>query len=104
MPEYERIQHVSLWHIILGLCYSVHHSQEHRFSSLKYAVPAILEHQAQMSVFPEDEMLAIAYRTMTKTLWAIENNVWNVSEMMAMLPTRVDLNEAEEDQGRSNRG
>src|SRR5581483_6829479 len=58
--SYEQIAHVPLWHIILGLCYSVARSPEHKMSSLAYAVPSILKHFDEMKVFPEGDMTALA--------------------------------------------
>jgi hypothetical protein len=77
---YAEINHIPLWHIILGLCYSVARSPEHRMSSLAYAVPQILDHYAQMKAFPEDRMLEVAYRTMRRTLNCIETGKWTIAE------------------------
>jgi hypothetical protein len=80
---FEQIKKVSLWHIIMGLCYSVVRSPEHKFSSLAYAVPAILEHDKQMSVFSEQDMLPIAYKTMRQTLNCIQSGKWSIPEWLA---------------------
>ena len=77
---YAEIAHVPLWHIILGLCYSVSRAQEHRMSTLGYAVPSILEHYEQMRVFPESQMVEVAYRTMRKTLICIQTGKWTIAE------------------------
>lgn len=83
LSAFEEIKKVSLWHIIMGLCYSVVRSQEHKFSSLAYAVPAILEHGKQMSVFSEQDMLPIAYKTMRQTLNCIQSGKWSIPEWLA---------------------
>ena len=77
---YQQIAHVPLWHIIMGLCYSVTRSPEHRMRSLNYAVPAILEHYRQMSEFPDQEMLEIAYRTKRKVLACLETDKWTIAQ------------------------
>jgi hypothetical protein len=80
---YRQIQHVSLWHIIAGLASSLLRCQEHRFNSLKYAVPAILEHYEQMKHFPEGEMLTVAYQQMRRALICRDAGKWTVPEWEA---------------------
>ena len=77
---YEQIADIPLWHIIMGLCYSVGRSPEHKMSSLAYAVPQIQEHYKQMQFFPDSEMLEIAYRNFRKTLLCISTGNWTVAE------------------------
>jgi hypothetical protein len=76
----DQIASIPLWHIIVGLCYSVTRSTEHRINSLAYAVPAIKLHFEQMRAFPEKEMLEIAYRTMRRTLNCLETGKWTIPE------------------------
>jgi hypothetical protein len=77
---YEQIRHVNVWHILLGLCYSVAKSPEHRMSSLAYAVPQVLEHAREMKSFPAAEMLPIAYKTMWRTLNCIKTGKWTIPD------------------------
>jgi hypothetical protein len=79
-PTYEQIAHVDLYHIILGLCYSVGKSPEHKMSSLAYAVPSILKHSEEMAEFPAEQLIEIAYRTKRKTLNCIQTGKWTVPE------------------------
>ncbi len=80
---FEQIKRVSLWHIIMGLCYSVVRSPEHKFNSLAYAVPSILDHDKQMSIFSEQDMLPIAYKTMRQTINCIQSGKWSIPEWLA---------------------
>ena len=77
---YLEIQHIPLWHIIVGLANSLIRCTEHRFSSLKYAVPAILEHYDKMKLFPEKEMLGVAYNLMSRALNCRDANKWSIPE------------------------
>ena len=81
--SFEQIKQVHLWHVIMGLCYSVVCSPEHKFNSLAYAVPSILEHAKQMSIFSEQDMLPIAYKTMRQTINCIQSGKWNIPEWLA---------------------
>jgi hypothetical protein len=77
---FQQIKHVPLWHIIMGLCYSVTKSTEHKFNSLVYAVPSILDHYEKMKSFPSGDMLSIAYKQMRVTVNCIENGKWTIPE------------------------
>src|SRR5579885_1479421 len=77
---YGEIAHCNQWHILLGLCYSVSRSPEHKMSSLKYAVPAILNHYRDMAEFPESVLAEIAYKTKIKTLSCLATGNWTVAE------------------------
>jgi hypothetical protein len=77
---YEQIADIPLWHVIMGLCYSVARSPEHKMSSLAYAVPQIQEHFKQMQFFTESEMLEIAYKHLRRTLLCISTGNWTVSD------------------------
>jgi hypothetical protein len=78
--SFQEIAPIPLWHIIVGLCYSVSRATEHRMVSFAYAVPAIKQHFLQMQAFPETEMLEIAYRTMRRTLNCLETGKWTIPE------------------------
>jgi hypothetical protein len=78
--SFQEIATIPLWHIIVGLCYSVSRATEHRMVSFAYAVPAIKQHFEQMEAFPETEMLEIAYRTMRRTLNCLETGKWTIPE------------------------
>jgi hypothetical protein len=78
--SFQEIATIPLWHIIVGLCYSVSRATEHRMASFAYAVPAIKQHFEQMQAFPETEMLEIAYRTMRRTLNCLETGKWTIPE------------------------
>ena len=80
IKAYEQIAHVGIFHIILGLCYSVSKSPEHRMSSLAYAVQSILKHAEDMEEFPAEQLIEIAYRTKRKTLNCIQTGKWTVPE------------------------
>jgi hypothetical protein len=80
LMAYQKIAHIPLWHIIMGLCVSVGRCPEHRFSSLEYAVPEILNHYRDMGVFEDERMLQVAYRTMRQTLNSIKANRWTIAE------------------------
>jgi len=77
---FEQIASIPLWHIIMGLCYSVARSPEHKMSSLAYAVPQIQEHYKQMQFFPDSDMLEIAYRTLRRTLLCISTGNWTIPD------------------------
>ena len=77
---YDEITHCNQWHILLGLCYSVSRSPEHKMSSLKYAVPAILNHYRDMAEFPDNILAEIAYKTKMKTLNCLATGNWTVAE------------------------
>jgi hypothetical protein len=83
LPAFEKIRGVPLWHVIMGLCYSVTRATERRFSSLAYAVPSILQHYETMGEFPDSDMVAIAYQQKRRTLTAIETGKWTVLEWEA---------------------
>jgi hypothetical protein len=83
LAAYEQIASIPQWHIIMGLCYSVNRSPEHKMSSLAYAVPQIQEHYKQMQFFPDSDMLEIAYRTFRKTLLSIETGNWTIADWEA---------------------
>lgn len=80
---FARIAGVPLWHIIMGLCYSAARCPQHHFNCLAYAVPAILDHYEQMKVFPDTEMLEIAYHTMRRTLNCLATGKWTIPEWEA---------------------
>jgi hypothetical protein len=82
-PNFDEIAAIPLWHMIIGLCYSISRSPEHRISSFAYAIPAIKQHFEQMQAFPEKEMLEIAYRTMRRTLNCLETGKWTIPEWEA---------------------
>jgi hypothetical protein len=79
-PTYASVAHVGIFHIVLGLCYSVAKSPEHRMSSLAYAVPSILKHAEDMAEFPPEQLIDIAYRTKRKTLNCIQTGNWTIPE------------------------
>lgn len=83
LEHYERVRHLSLWHIIVGLCYSLVQCPEHRYSTFKYAAGEILDLAAKHSVFPDAEMTAHAYTLMRRTLTALETGKWSVLEWEA---------------------
>jgi hypothetical protein len=80
IKAYEQISQIGIFHIILGLCYSVSKSPEHRMSSLAYAVQSILKHAEDMEEFPAEQLIEIAYRTKRKTLNCIQTGKWTVPE------------------------
>src|SRR5262249_5936451 len=71
---------INKWHILLGLCYSISRSPEHKMSSLKYAVDAIERHAKDMAEFPDNVLAEIAYKTKLKTLNCIATGNWTVAE------------------------
>jgi hypothetical protein len=77
---YQQIKDVSIYHIVLGCCYSVSRSPEHKMSSLAYAVPSILKHAEDMGEFPDSELALIAYRTKVKTLNCLATGNWTIPE------------------------
>ena len=77
---FDEIRHCNQWHILLGLCYSVSRSPEHKMSSLKYAVPAILNHYRDMAEFPDATLAEIAYKTKMKTFNCLATGNWTVAE------------------------
>lgn len=79
-PAYAEIAHCNQWHILLGLCYSVSRSPEHKMSSLKYAVPAILNHYRDMAEFPESVLAEIGYKTKIKTLNCLATGNWTIPD------------------------
>ena len=81
--SFEQIKQVNLWHIVMGLCYSVVRSPEHKFNSLAYAIPAILEHEKQMKIFSEQDMLPIAYKTMRQTINCMQSGKWSIPDWLA---------------------
>jgi len=83
LKAYEQIAHVGIYHIILGLSYSVMRSPEHRMSSLAYAVQAILKHADEMDEFSAEELIQIAYKTKRTTLLCIQTGKWTVPEWMS---------------------
>lgn len=77
------IQHVPLWHIIVGLANSLIRCTEHRYSCLRYSVPAILEHYDKMKLFPERDMLGVAYNLMQRALNCRAAGKWTIPEWEA---------------------
>ena len=93
-PAYAQIQHVPLWHIIVGLANSLIRCTEHRYSSLRYAVPAILEHYQTMKLFPEREMLGVAYNLMQRALNCRAAGKWTIPEWETGAPLPPDDEQA----------
>jgi len=78
LKAYQEIATVNLFHITLGLCYSVSRSPEHKMSSLAYAVPAILKHAEDMGEFPDTVLGEIAYKSKRTTMNCIATGKWSV--------------------------
>ncbi|HWP55423.1 MAG TPA: hypothetical protein VN476_14940, partial [Pyrinomonadaceae bacterium] len=80
LKAYEQIARVNLFHITLGLCYSVTKSPEHKMSSLAYAVNSILRHAEDMSEYPDTVLGEIAYKTKRTTMNCIATGNWTIPE------------------------
>jgi hypothetical protein len=80
LPAYRQISEIGIHHIILGLCYGVTKSPEHRMSSLGYAVESIRKHAADMREFAQQDLIEIAYRTKRITMNCIATGKWAVPE------------------------
>jgi len=80
LKAYKEIADINLFHITLGLCYSVSKSPEHKMSSLAYAVPSIQQHAADMDEFSPTTLEEIAYRTKRKTMNCIAEGKWSIPD------------------------
>lgn len=75
--EAKNILHIGIGHVILGICYSVDRASNHQVGSLKYCVPAILDHYEAMKSFPEEALMSIAYSHMMRIKLAQKKNAWD---------------------------
>lgn len=80
LKAYEQIAQVNLFHITLGLCYSVTKSPEHKMSSLAYAVNSILKHAEDMSEYPDTVLGEISYKTKRTTMNCIATGKWLIPD------------------------
>ena len=80
IKAYKEVADINLFHITLGLCYSVSKSPEHKMSSLAYAVPSIQQHAADMDEFSQATLEEIAYRTKRKTMNCIAEGKWTIPD------------------------
>ncbi|RMG52390.1 MAG: hypothetical protein D6723_08780 [Acidobacteria bacterium] len=72
----KQIAHIPINHVILGICYSLDRAKNHRVNSLKYCVPAIVDHHEAMKAFPEKELTEIAYTHMLRIKQAQKTGDW----------------------------
>lgn len=74
--SYQELAKIPIPYIILGICYSISRASDHKISSLKYCVPSICEHYELMRVFPQKDLLEIAYRHLVLVKEAQKNGKW----------------------------
>ncbi|MCS6806025.1 MAG: hypothetical protein RMM98_12650 [Acidobacteriota bacterium] len=75
--EAKNICHIGIGHVILGICYSIDRASNHHVGSLKYCIPAILDHYDAMKSFPEEALMSIAYSHMMRIKLAQKRNAWD---------------------------